>query len=339
MLQKPWESPVMEFRYGLWTGISPIFGEDGRQLGENNTRPLVFNEHIPAETVACKYKGSRHGKLINMSALRVAMKNFYETTTIAVAVLDFHMRQQQLAQSDIPGIWDLYAISRASLALIAYRYRADDRPTDELLQNDLASQYKLITGVFMICREMTNQNHVSTLNNGAVTAQQLYDFADDNKIFYSPSEMVCAGSTLKIIEFLEFVIKGRNHPDSEKLHFKRQEDVLSVLGGLVSDIDGWYRYALLTVELDNYIELEILRRKMNGGDSDKIRLQPVYDGYSAQHRYWKSCLADSDQFTESNFKQGVLVRQNNILSAIGRPNIRRIPDKLIDARLAHSSDY
>ena len=67
----------MEFRYGLWTGVSALMGEDGRQLGEHNTRPLVFNREIPAEVHACKYKGSRYGREINISALRVAMRHFY----------------------------------------------------------------------------------------------------------------------------------------------------------------------------------------------------------------------------------------------------------------------
>ena len=56
VLQAPWASPLMEFRYGIWVGVSGLMGVDGRQLGEANTRPVVFNRNIPAEVQSCKYK-------------------------------------------------------------------------------------------------------------------------------------------------------------------------------------------------------------------------------------------------------------------------------------------
>ena len=59
VLQAPWASPLMEFRYGIWVGVSGLMGVDGRQLGEANTRPVVFNRNIPAEVQSCKYKGTR----------------------------------------------------------------------------------------------------------------------------------------------------------------------------------------------------------------------------------------------------------------------------------------
>ena len=90
-LKTPWTCPYMEFRYGLWTGISGLMGEDGRQLGEANTKPAVYMKDIPAETLTCKYEGTRYGQLINISALRVAMKHFYDASAITVSVRDYHM--------------------------------------------------------------------------------------------------------------------------------------------------------------------------------------------------------------------------------------------------------
>ena len=86
VLQAPWASPIMEFRYGVWVGVSGLMGEDGRQLGEANTRPLIFNRDISAEVQVCKYEGTRYGKEINISALRVAMQHFYDAASITVAV-------------------------------------------------------------------------------------------------------------------------------------------------------------------------------------------------------------------------------------------------------------
>ena len=245
----------MEFRYGLWTGISAIYGEDERQLGENNTRPLVFNRQIPAEVHRCKYKGSRNGSLINISALRVAMSHFYEATAITVAVRDYHMGQINKPTSEIPGIWDQYLISRASLALIAHRYRMDKLSPDERLPNSIASQYKLVTGIFVICREMTRAAYPASARNLPVAAEDLYAYADDQRLFQSDSGMTCAGSVSKITEFLEFANLGRNHPASAKLPLEGPDAHLDLLRTFVSDVESWYRYALLTIELDYFLSL------------------------------------------------------------------------------------
>ena len=329
----PVDYPLMEFRYGLWVGLSAIFGEDDRQLGEGNTRPLIFNKKVPAETVACKYKGSRHGKHINMSALRVAMGCFYETTAITVAVRDYYMEKLKRPRDSLPGLWDLYAISRASLALIAYRYRADNISSSEKLRNDLGSQYKLVSGVFMICRDMTAASHPGSQNNGDVSAKELFDFADENAIFLSPNDMACAGSQAKIIEFLEFINLGRTHPEARKLNLEDEHGHLDLLQSLVSDVDNWFQYAMATIELDHFIEIEILLRKLEGDKSSNNKLKPVYDVYVAQHQYWLDLLDDRNINQDMPFETGALVRQNNILTLLGRPTINRIPKTVKNRRL------
>jgi len=323
----------MEFRYGLWTGISAIYGEDERQLGEDNTRPLVFNRHVPADVHACKYKGSRNGKLINISALRVAMSHFYEASAITVAVRDYHMKRMNRPLTDIPGVWDQYVISRASLALIAYRYRSEKLSSDERLPNNLASQYKLVTGVFVICREMTNAAYPASKNNTPVAAQDLYAYADDHYLFRSDSGMVCAGSASKIIEFLEFANLGRSHLASAELKFEGPDDHLELLRSLVSDLDDWYRYALLTIELDCFIEMEILRRKIEMQPDMQSSVQPVLDIYRAQHDYWLALLGQGENLNSKSFERGALERQNIILELLKIPPVKSIPAKVLNSRL------
>ena len=324
----------MEFRYGLWTGVSAIYGEDERQLGEGNTRPLIFNRHVPTEVHACKYKGSRYGKLINISALRIAMKHFYEAAAITVAVRDYHMVRINRPITDIPGLWDQFVISRASLALIAYRYRTQKLSANERLPNDLASQYKLVTGVFVICREMANAAFPASKENNPVSAKDLYAYADDHHLFRSDGGMVCAGSVSKIVEFLELANLGRSHPESARLKLDGAHDHLVLLRSFVSDLEGWYRYALLTVEMDYFVEMEILRRKIEAGPEAKLRVQHVLDIYRLQYAYYLSLLGDRKETSSKNFAQGALERQNEILEVLKMPPVTTIPGRVIEARLS-----
>lgn len=324
----------MEFRYGVWTGVSAYMGADGRQLGEANTRPLVFNREIPAEVQACKYPGNRHGKLINISALRVAMRHFYDASTITVAVRDYHMAQIKQPASQLPGGWDLYAISRAAIALISFRYRYGKTPLEEKVPNDLSSLYKLVTGVFVICREMMKAAYPAVQTNEPISADELYAYADGNHIFRSENDMVCAGSVTKITEFLELANQGRGHAEGGKLHLKGEHDYLAFLQNYVPDVEGWYQYALRTIELDHFIELEVLRRKIEGGLGDLKKLHAVQEICLAQHRYWLELLGDQAAISATDFESGVLARQNGILACLDWAPLKTVPDKLIKARLS-----
>lgn len=339
---KPWNSPVMEFRYGLWMGVSALFSESGRQLGEENTRPMLLNHHIPAETHACKYAGSRNGRLINMSALRIAMQNFDAALNITRAVGQYHyahlahMRtsRQQPAKPDALGIWDLYLLSRASIAIIAYqqRYRAGPKPA-KAIRDTLASQYQFISGVFMVCRDMFDNGDPLIKNNNIVSAQQLYDYADERGIFISFNGMACAGSVKKITEFLEFCTDIEPAKDGDA-----QQEM--TMANLVADADNWYRYAVSTVELDCFIEAEVQRRKIDAPPPEKNRLEKSRATYQALASHCLQLLGQADggdtgnaRETSEEFESGILRRQNEILTLLQRPAVSRLSQKHLAARL------
>ena len=281
----------------------------------------------------CKYAGSRNGDLINISALRSSMAYFYEASAITVAVRDYHMAQLGKPQSDQPGVWDLHVISRASLALIACRYRAGKLSADHRLTNDIASQFKFVTGLFVITREMTNAAHPTIKTNSLVSAQELYKFVDDNDHFRSESGMVCAGSASKIIEFMDFAIKGRNHPNGDKLNFDGADDHLNLLNRFVPDLAMWYRYALLTVELDCLVDIEVLRCEIKAEPQKQDSMQPVLDICRAKQDYWHQLLGDQEQDTDLSFEQDVLRRQNEMLALLKMRPLTNISDRMIAARL------
>ncbi len=325
VIRKPWNTDDMEAHYGIWIGVSALYNDSGRQLGEENSRPFILNHHIPTTTIDCKYDGSRMGHAINMSALRIAMTNFDAVMDITRSVRDYHMTQQG-KENQQPGIWDLYLISRASVAIIAYQKRAVAfSDNSDVIRDDLASQYQFISGVFMICRDMLNRADPMIEENIAISAEDLYDYADRHGIFLSDNGMACAGSTKKIMEFLELCNSGSTG---------QATDSHSILETLTGNMKNWYSYAILTVELDCYFEAEAQRRRI-GENIDNEGMQQtssIYYNYIAI--YCRDILKLSSLTkTPSSFEQGVLERQNIILKLLGKKPLKSLSQTHINIRL------
>lgn len=312
----------MEFHFGLWNGVSALYIESGRQLGEENTRPFALNHHIPAETIACKYKGSRQGRAINISALRIAMQNFDPALAITQAVRLHHLGQ--LPASHQLGIWDLFIIARASIALVAHqqRFQGQAKRKPARVSDELASQFQFISGVFMICRHMMENADPAIAENRPISAEDLYAYADEHGIFISFNGMACAGSTVKIHEFLQFCNSGGGQAAD--------------LSAMIGDPGNWYQYALATIELDCFIERERAVRQSDarGGGAESARISA--QTYDEMGGYASSLMAEpfaSAPEGETPFQEGALLRQNRILDLLGRSKIRAIPGKHVHARL------
>lgn len=322
LLPKPWDAPDMEFHLGLWNGVSALYSESGRQLGEENARPLALNHHVAAETIECKYEGSREGRPINMSALRIAMKNFDAASAITAAVRSHHL--SQLPSLHALGIWDLYIIARASLALISYqKRRMPQSAATSSVSDALASQYQFISGVFMICRHMTENADPAIMTNQPISADALYSYADDNGIFISFNGMACAGSTKKINEFLGLCVSGA----------RQEADTPCELADIIGEPDNWYQYALAAIELDCFTEYERSLRNSIQSNGGETALRQSAQTYSDLGDYVRALMDDALRTSESGFREGALKRQNVILELLGRPIIKEIPTKHIQARL------
>ncbi|MEP0190296.1 MAG: hypothetical protein ABJP70_06730 [Erythrobacter sp.] len=303
----------MESRFGLWQGVSALYSESGRQLGEENTRPFALNHHIPAETIQCKYEGSRKGRKINMSALRIAMGNFDAALAITSAVREFH-----LSKSPVPatvGIWDLYVIARSSIALIAYQLRKRPNPNSSGTIGDaLSSQYQFISGIFMICRDLIEKGDDRIVANAPMSAHDLYAHADEAGIFISFNGMACAGSAAKIMQFLNFCNDGG---------LGNTQNLI----GIVGDAADWYRYAIASIEMDCFIEIERCKRSR---DDLKKRAKIA----AAISQYSRILSPDLPHFNGSaDFETALLERQNTILAILGRSPIAALRHAHIAARL------
>jgi len=332
----PWESDLMEFQYGLWQGVSAVFTVSGRQLGEENARPFLFNDHIPAKTIICKYDGSRNGHPINMSALKIAMTNFDAALDITKVVLRQHARNVQKTNPTArTGVWDLYIIALASIALVAYTIRKNpSRCPSAIVSDELASQYQFIAGIFMICRDMIDTNNQQISENNPVTASQLYEYADEHKIFESFNGMVCAGSTKKIMEFLEFCV---NEMDSafSKVMKPDDEKLPSSLDGAIDDLDEWYQYAISSIELDCFIKIARRKHRVSNeastAESDKATMRT----YQSLREYCLPLFSSEGTPLSDAFESGSIERQNRILGILKRQPMKSIKQSRLDEQLSY----
>lgn len=326
LAEKPWQSPIMEFRYGLWLGVSCLYTSDGRQLGEENARPMLLNNFVPAQWQECKYAGSRNSRLINVSALRNAMAHFDEALAIVGAVRAFYLERRGKAPTDLVGLWDLYIVSRAATALIAYQARRQRAGAPApIVASALASQFQFISGVFMICRHMMRGGEPLIMQNQTASAEQLYRYADEKDLFVSPTGKACAGSRASIMQFLEFCCTGSRNTATAV----PQTDINTTLQGCVDDIGLWFSYSMHSVAMNCMIEAEIMRKKAQSADRDNAAKMTIYASIGD---YADSTRGEAYN-SQGSFESRVLARQNAILETLKKPPITSIPSKVWAERL------
>ena len=339
---KPCDMSAMEFRYGLWEGVSSLYSESGRQLGEGHTCPASFNDHVPAERVVCNYDGSRRGQSINLSALRPAMKSFAGVLELTVAVRSHHLRSNGAGSTTGPiGIWDLNLISRASIALIAHRarYRRARAPATPVSAM-LTAQFQFISGIFMICRKMLASGCLAIRENIPISAQDLYAYAEQNKMFLSRDGMVCAGSKRHILRFLDVCCHGQTHLLDMAQDDRCRAASPVALSAIVADPANWYQYACRTVELDCFIEIERLSRKLKRYPELRSQIEWSIASYAAMadHVRDRSPVPLRFDAPDEDFMTGAVERQNAILSLLGRKGIRSLSRAHVHARIDANID-
>lgn len=332
----PWTSSTMEFNQGLWSGVSALFTESGRQLGEENARPFLFNDHIPAKTIECKYEGSRFGHPINMSALRIAMTNFDPALQITKAVIQYHAAfVLKTNPKQRNGMWDLYVVALASIALIAYSIRKRPRlRSSDIIADDLASQYQFIAGIFMIGRDMIDTNSDITTNNNPIDAAQLYHYADQHEIFKSFNGWVCAGSTKKIMDFLEFCTSELENGFSAQTTDLNDRSPCP-LDDIVGDVDQWYRYAILSVEFDCFVKIARRKHRIEDAVTSASEDEVSLNTYRKIARYCTSLMSPKDVPSDDGYKSGALQRQNKILEVLGRKPIAKFSERALAEQLTY----
>ena len=185
----------------------------------------------------------------------------------------------------------------------------------------------------MICRDMIDTRDQRMLKNAPISADQLYEYADHHKIFESFNGMVCAGSTKKIMEFLEFCTAQMEAAFSTEGSLNQNGS--SPLSEFIDDAGLWYRYALASIELDCFIKIE--RRRAKSKDAVELASddQATIGIYQEITKYCLSLMSSSYQPSNAPFASGSLERQNEVLGLLGRTPIKAIKRAQLDAQLGY----
>ena len=252
----PYLTDTMEIEYGLWEGISSIHCSDGRQLGENNVKPLYLKDQsIKTSLHVSKHEGSRSGLIVNMTALQILMREWGESLKIIGAVKNIYLTKYKKESSPF-NLYDLFIIAKLCVSLPIFAVRKSDPIyKDAQLPSNVSAQFQLISGVFMIVRRMIEKGDSNIINNSILTAEELFDYAENNSVFISEANgQVCGGSKKKIIELLDFILTDDTSSEN---------DSIECIKSIVGDVDTFFNYSLAAVELEILMaETRVISKKI-----------------------------------------------------------------------------
>lgn len=208
VLPPPYYDPKMEFRYGVWGGVSSMHCRYGRQLGENNVVPHRLKETMPTELQVFRNGGSRDGRYFNKSALRHAMRNWDPAMALIGDMRREYLRRRGSVGEPL-GLFDVYTLAKLCVCLPAWQTRQRHAPLkDRRLDPVIATVFQLTAGMFMVIRKMLARGEPGLDASSRMTPEELYDYADHHGVFLSPNGHACGGSRRKIIELMDFLITG-----------------------------------------------------------------------------------------------------------------------------------
>lgn len=238
----PFEQDFMEFKYGVWDGISTCFTEDGRQLGEDNAGPPLRQQNVPTEYQIARHKDSRNGLTMNVSALRDVMQHWNEAISLILANRELLMSKYNYTSA--LSLIQLQLLSKLAVALPAYMVRANKQGIDR----DLSAMFSIVTGVFMIVEKMISEAEVWLDRATHRSAEELYEYADLNGVFISDHGNVCGGAKSKIIEMIDLMIHGTTE-DSKYADGSRALETRAI------DCDRFFAYAIYSEKLAKLLQL------------------------------------------------------------------------------------
>lgn len=239
----PYRRDLMEFEFDVWSGATAIHCINKRQLGENNTFPGFYRENISTEYHKCGFEGSRAGLPMNMTALHEVMNQWKPALALVNAIRYCYMERFDRTDNELDPA-GLFILAKICAALPAFLARRAQKPVfDGEIPVSVATAFKITAGVFMVLRKtMENGIRWNDIRHPASGAE-LYEYADSHNVFISSSGRVCSGSKRKIIELMDFMIKGEGDD-------KRIPESLLELEGLVTDIDVFLDYSTQALTLE-----------------------------------------------------------------------------------------
>jgi len=364
ILPKPFEQDDMEFMFGAWQGCSTATCEKGRPLGEDNALPAYHNPFTDTYYRTAGFKDERHGKYYNVTALHYMLKDWQ-----GIMSLYGHLRQKYI-QFYAPGkdalsLMDLFIFSKLTVAITAYLIRsANHKYRDGNIPSLLASQTKLVAGLFMVVRKMIEMGEPFLNDTTTADVNQLYNYTTRHQLLVSPHDenFVCAGSEKMIRELMEITISGY---DDDKIQRKIVDKYLSSIG----DLEQCFTYGLYDLQLElaikwvqvflikaiisksttfnpssyKYRELTTHIKKNFPEEFTSVEKLHIHEQHLMQLLNKTGAelpgIQQKDDFNElygfcvSELSDFALRQQNKINSLLGKQTLRNIPLKKVHRRL------
>ena len=238
----------MEFYYDIWNGISSLRGYENRQIGENNTFPAEYKEMMETQHNPCKFEGSRHGRLINMTALRHVMSVWDESFQFVTLLRNQFMKDRGISGKRM-NLRQGYAFSKIGAAFPAYLARRKHNPIKEgelpLLESVF---FTLGVGVFMVVRALMEKGDMIVLESDLVDAATVYELADSSGALVSAAGKGCAGSKKLIIDFADMAMNGT-------YEIKEVSPMVEYAFNSLGDFNKFYDYLFPASRLELYVKL------------------------------------------------------------------------------------
>lgn len=245
----PYHRPNMEFDHDVWLGISSFFSTEGRQIGEANTAPERYKVVVDTEFRTCKFEGTRHGLLTNITASRHVLAELQNAIQLATLLRNNYIQRRGLTDERF-NLLQSYVFSKMGAALTAFHARRKER---RIVSGSLppleTAFFTLGVGPFMVVRALMEMGSLIPLDPQPKDAEELYALADSSRSLISgDGTRGCAGSKKLIIQFADVAWNG-----SFKGELKSPE-ALRVYNS-VDDWDSFYTYVYASSRLELLIKL------------------------------------------------------------------------------------
>jgi len=209
-----------------------------------------------------KHEGSRSGLVVNMTALQILMREWDESLKIIGSVKYIYITKYKKGNTPF-NLYDMYIIAKLCISLPIFSVRKS-APIfkDGQLPSNVSAQFQLISGVFMIVRRMIENGDMDIINSNIPTAEELFDYADNNSVLVSEANgQVCGGSKKKIIELLDFILT---------VNINSEKDSIECIKSIVEDVDTFFNYSFSAIELEILMaETRIVSNKILFISNDK----------------------------------------------------------------------
>lgn len=244
----PFKTDNSEFHHDMWIGVSTFYGQNGRQIGENNTAPKRYKENIDTQHKEISFEGSRKGLLANMTALRHVLPVWQDALQLTTALRNDFIKIRNIDSKRL-NLRQGYAFSKIGSAFPSYLAR---RRIEPVRSGDLppleTAFFTLGVGVFMVVRQLMEAGDLSVLDEEPISAERLYDVTDKSGALVTSAGKGCAGSKKMIIEYIDVAMNGS---------YKGEEYSADVYRATksIGDLATFYDYLYAGSRLELFIRL------------------------------------------------------------------------------------